>query len=32
MCVFDRRNIMDASKLEKLGMRVEAVGVASSWR
>ena len=32
MYVFDGRNIMDASKLERLGMRVEAIGVASSWR
>lgn len=30
--VFDGRNIIDASKLEKLGLRVEAVGVASSWK
>lgn len=32
MYVFDGRNIIDAAKLEKLGMRVEAVGVASSWK
>lgn len=30
--VFDGRNIIDASKLEKLGLRVEAVGVASLWK
>ncbi|KAK5046160.1 hypothetical protein LTR84_008617 [Exophiala bonariae] len=30
--VFDGRNIIDAPKLETLGLRVEAVGVASSWK
>ncbi|KAI1610061.1 UDP-glucose/GDP-mannose dehydrogenase family, NAD binding domain-containing protein [Exophiala viscosa] len=32
MYVFDGRNIIDAAKLEKLGVRVETIGVASSWR
>ena len=29
MFVFDGRNILDASKLEQLGFRVEAIGRAS---
>lgn len=30
MFVFDGRNVLDASKLEALGFRVEAIGKASS--